>query len=153
MAALEPRRLVPHLRYFLKRFGVAVVGANLPPRHTTGPGYACGLGFCSGFMADVCLGLFPPYSHGLLGRGRALWHLPAPRLDGCLVYSLWQLVLQPLPRLEHCVFVWLGVVVRHARRHHFGGHPLWGRTRDRANCRPRYRVGTCRPVLALDHGL
>ena len=90
---------------------------------------------------------------GLLGRGRALRHLPAPRLDAprsrsataTCFYNPFHAALDRVP-------LRLDAALRHARCDRARHDPLRRRARGRADHRPRHGLRARRPVLALDHG-
>ncbi len=126
---------------------------TVPPRARARHGHARRLGLRLGDLALPGARLHPPAADGQLGRGGAVRHLPAPRLDRGVLDPLRQPVLQPVPHALDRLPVRLDAAVRDARRDDPGGQPLRRRARDRADRRSRHGSRARGAVLALDHGL
>ena len=144
-AAAERGRLVADGRLLPDRRRSCCGGcACTAARARSGMGTHVAWAFAVGDLAVPGARLHPPAADGQLGRGGAVRHLPAPRLDGGVLDPLRQPVLQPVPHAVDRLPVRLDAAVRDARRDHPRGQPLRRRARDRADRRPRHGVASAR---------
>ena len=64
------------------------------------------MGLLGRHLVVPCVGSFPSHPDGIVERGSALWHLPAPRLDDRVFDPLRKPLLQPVPRTFDRVPLW-----------------------------------------------